>query len=95
MQGFGQAQGAVGLLPCLMRHTEYFKRRVLGERPYIAPEWCERTVREPEARETQPDGRIRFWRFIPELGKYLRVVTLADGETLHNAFPDRSFRPSP
>lgn len=41
---------------------------------------------------TQMDGRIRFWKFIPELGKYLRVVTLEDGETVHNAFPDRDFR---
>jgi len=30
---------------------------------------------------------------IPELqGKVLRVVTLEDGETIHNAFPDRNFR---
>jgi hypothetical protein len=43
--------------------------------------------------EIQPNGRIRYWAFIPELGKYLRVVTEADGETVHNAFPDRSFRP--
>jgi hypothetical protein len=25
-------------------------------------------------------------------GKVLRVVTLADGETVHNAFPDRGFK---
>lgn len=76
-----------------MEQTEYFKRRVLQERPFIRLDWCERTVREPEAREVQPDGRIRHWRFVPELGKHLRVVTLPDGKTLHNAFPDRSFKP--
>jgi hypothetical protein len=27
-----------------------------------------------------------------ELGKYLRVVVLEDGETIHNAFPDRRFK---
>jgi hypothetical protein len=27
------------------------------------------------------------------LNRYLRVVTLEDGLTLHNAFPDRRFRP--
>ncbi len=43
-------------------------------------------------REVQPDERIRHWIFIPELGKYLRVVTLEDGETVHNAFPDRGFK---
>jgi hypothetical protein len=31
------------------------------------------------------------WIFVPEIGKYLRVVTLADGETVLNAFPDRGF----
>jgi len=43
-------------------------------------------------REEQPGGRVRYWTFVNELGKYLRVVTLADGETVHNAFPDRGFR---
>jgi len=76
-----------------MEQTEYFKRRVLQERPYILLVWCEAAVREPEATEVQADGRVRYWRFIPDLGKHLRVVTLSDGETLHNAFPDRSFQP--
>jgi hypothetical protein len=26
-------------------------------------------------------------------GRVLRVVTLADGEALHSAFPDRNFKP--
>ena len=78
-----------------MEQTEYFRRRVILERPYIRLEWCEQTVREPEATEVQADGRIRHWRFVAELGKHLRVVTLADGQTLHNAFPDRSHRPPP
>lgn len=76
-----------------MEQTTYFKRRVLRERPFICLEWCEQAVREPEATEIQPDGRIRYWRFVPERGKHLRVVPLPDGETLHNAFPDRSFTP--
>jgi hypothetical protein len=57
-------------------------------------EWCDETVRQPEYVEIQPDGRIRHWRYIEELGKHLRVVTLEDGETLHNAFPDRGFKPN-
>jgi hypothetical protein len=77
-----------------MKQTEYFKRRVLQERPYIRLEWCEQAVREPEAREVQEDGRIRHWRYVGELGKHLRVITLADGETLHNAFPDRTYKPA-
>ena len=76
-----------------MKQTAYFKRRVLGERPYIQLSWCEAAVHEPEATEVQPDGRIRHWRLVPELGKHLRVVPLEDGETLHNAFPDRTYTP--
>ena len=46
----------------------------------------------PLRREVQSDGRIRFWGRIPEFGnRALRVVTLADGQTLHNAFFDRDF----
>jgi hypothetical protein len=77
-----------------MKQTPYFRNRVLRQRPYIKLEWCEQTVRDPEYSEAQPDGRIRHWRYFAELGKYLRVVTLSDGETLHNAFPDRGFKRS-
>jgi len=38
--------------------------------------------------------RYRFWGRIEELeGRYLRVITLADKRTIHNAFPDRGFKP--
>lgn len=74
-----------------MRTTRYFEEQVLRKRPYIRREWCERAIRHPAHREIQPDGRIRYWIFVPELRKYLRVVTLEDGETVHNAFPDRDF----
>jgi hypothetical protein len=33
--------------------------------------------------EIQANGRIRYWAFETELGKYLRVVTEPDGETIH------------
>ena len=36
----------------------------------------------------------RFWAALPELdGRYLRVITLDDKLTIHNAFPDRGFKP--
>ena len=74
-----------------MKTTRYFEEQVLRKRPYIQREWCERALREAVHHEVQPDGRIRYWIFIPELRKYLRVVTLEDGETIHKAFPDRDF----
>jgi len=38
--------------------------------------------------------RIRKWARIAETGKFLRVILLADGQTVHNAFFDRSFKES-
>lgn len=80
-----------------MKTTRYFREQVLRKRPYIQVEWCERILAQPIARAAQPDGRIRFWGMLPELGgRVLRVVTLADGRTVHNAFPDRDFKaPAP
>ena len=75
-----------------MKTTRYFENEILRKSPYIQREWCERALRNPLRRQVQPDGRIRVWIIIPELAKYLRVVTLSDGETIHNAFPDRNFR---
>jgi hypothetical protein len=65
----------------------------MERRPYLKEEWLTQVLAQPVQMEIQPNGRIRYWAYIPELGKYLRVVTEADGETVHNAFPDRSFRP--
>jgi hypothetical protein len=79
-----------------LKTTRYFDEQVLRKRPYIRREWCERVLREPIRRDTQPDGRIRWWGIIEEWnGRVLRVVTLEDGETVHNAFPDRGFRAEP
>ncbi|HET7322224.1 MAG TPA: hypothetical protein VFI96_06990 [Longimicrobiaceae bacterium] len=77
-----------------METTPYFEHQVLRKRPYIRREWCERALQAPARREIQPDGRVRYWVWIPELEKYLRVVTLEDGATVHNAFPDRGFKES-
>jgi len=55
--------------------------------------WIERAIYKPIAEVIQSDGRIRRWAKIPEAGnKYLRVILLEDGETVHNAFFDRSFK---
>lgn len=75
-----------------MKTTRYFEEQVLRKRPYIQREWCELALAHPTHREAQPDGRIRHWAFVEALGKYLRVVTLEDGEAVHNAFPDRDFK---
>ena len=64
------------------------------DRAYIEIQWIQRVVVSPQRQETQADGRIRLWASIEEMdGRYLRVVLLPDGRTVHNAFFDRSFRP--
>jgi hypothetical protein len=75
-----------------LKTTAYFREQVLRKRPYLKPEWCTSIIEHPIAREVQDDGRIRFWGLIQEYGdKAIRVVTLEDGETIHNAFPDSGY----
>ncbi|MGH8706057.1 MAG: hypothetical protein ACREUO_11665 [Burkholderiales bacterium] len=78
-----------------MKTTRYFDEiRRRPDRAAIRDEWVERVTRKPERERTQADGRIRRWARIDEAGgRWLRVVTLADGETVHNAFFDRRFEP--
>lgn len=82
-----------------MKTTRYFEEQVLRKRPYIKREWCAQTIADPIRRETQEDGRIRFWSEVTAVGEtishVLRVVTLEDGETVHNAFFDRNYRKEP
>ena len=74
--------------------TRYFENEVLRKRPYIKKEWCIRVVEHPVRVERQEHNRYRFWASIEELeGRFLRVVTLDDKLTIHNAFPDRSYKP--
>jgi hypothetical protein len=40
----------------------------------------------------EENGRIRLWGYVPALGEFLRVVTLAGGLTVHNVFSDRSYQ---
>ena len=76
------------------RFTQYFEREVLRKRPFLSREMCVRVVRNPIRVESQGDDRVRFWAILPELGgRALRVVTLGDRRTIHNAFLDRGFRP--
>jgi hypothetical protein len=73
--------------------TDYFENEVLRKRPYLKKEWCIRVCDHPLKEEPQEHNRFRFWGEIEELeGRVLRVITLADKKTIHNAFPDRRFK---
>lgn len=72
--------------------TLYFREQVLVKRPYLKIEWCMLVLENFVEKEVQADGRIRFWGYVDDLpNRALRVVTLEDGRTLHNAFPDSGF----
>jgi hypothetical protein len=74
--------------------TEYFEKEVLRKRPYLNKEWCIRIVENPLKTEEQEGNRYRFWGRVDELeGRIFRVITLNDKVTIHNAFPDRGFKP--
>lgn len=78
----------------MFRSTRYFQHtRRRPDRICIKDEWILRAVRHPLREERQADGRLRRWIRVPEMqNKALRVILLADGETVHNAFFDRDFR---
>lgn len=78
-----------------MKTTAYFaSMKTRPDRAAIQDAWIERTRDAPVREQVQADGRIRRWSQVPEAdGRYLRVILLSDGETVHNAFFDRGFTP--
>ena len=68
----------------------------MPKRPEIGPLWCSNVLANPVRTQVQPNGRIRHWGEVMMPGednpRIMRVVTLADGETVHNAFLDRRFK---
>jgi hypothetical protein len=81
--------------PSRWQHTAYFiATRQRPDRAGIDLDWVVRTAEAPEHERVQADGRVRRWRRIPEAdARWLRVVLLPDGRTIHNAFFDRGFHP--
>jgi len=74
-----------------LKATRYFRLDIQGKkRPEMTDPICRYVLANPDWVEQQSDGRLRFFRAVPVLGgRIVRVITLADGETVHNAFPDR------
>jgi hypothetical protein len=80
---------------CRVKFTRYFEAlRSRPDRAIITDVWIQFVIDHPIKEVIQKDGRIRRWAAIDEAeGRYLRVILLPDGETVHNAFFDRSFTP--
>jgi hypothetical protein len=75
--------------------TRYFAEQVLRKRPYLTVADCQAVVAKPLSTIVQDDGRVHHWGAVHLPGeakaRILRVVTLADGQTIHNAFIDRDY----
>lgn len=81
-------------MPASFRSIEYFRNmRRRSDRASIRDEWILLTIENFVAEAVQGDGRIRRWAYISEEARYLRVILLADGVTVHYAFFDRGFKP--
>jgi hypothetical protein len=78
-----------------MKFTQYFlSTRQRDDRKDIDLAWIAAVVNQPEHEFLQADGRIRRWGKVAQAeGRFLRVVLLSDGQTVHNAFFDRGFKP--
>jgi hypothetical protein len=50
-------------------------------------------LEQPTYRSVQPDGRQRHWIWVDPQQRWLRIIVEPDGETVHNAFFDRNFKP--
>lgn len=76
-----------------MKTTAYFLHaRSRSDRSGIKDEWIKQVIHHPEETLIQEDGRIRKWAWIEDEQRWLRVILLEDGETVHNAFFDRSYK---
>ena len=75
-----------------MKTTKYFDHvRKRPDRAIITEVWIIEVIDNAIETRIQDDGRIKKWAFIKDAEKYLRVILLEDGETVHNAFFDRGY----
>ncbi len=72
--------------------TDYFYHvRKRPDRAIITDARIKEVIDNAIETSVQTDGRIKKWAFIKDAGRYLRVILLEDGETVHNAFFDRGY----
>ena len=75
-----------------MKTTAYLRDVVRQKHPGIEEAWILRVMAEPLEGRRQADRSFALWGLVPKAqNRALRVVTLDDRETVHNAFFDRGF----
>ena len=70
-----------------METSQDYERVAKRKHPEIRDEWVDRVLADPYQIETQADGRVRYYGYISEAGKWLRVVV--EDDILLNRFFDR------
>ncbi len=70
-----------------------FEVMARAERRAITADMIVSVLDRPTRRMVQDNGRVRYWGLIHDLGNYLSVITLADGETVHTYYIDEDFAP--
>jgi hypothetical protein len=74
--------------------TGYFVEAMTRpDRRAIEPDDVKRALEQPTCWSVQSDGRRRHWVWVEPQQRWLRVIVEPDGETVHNAFFDRNFKP--
>ena len=68
--------------------TRYYDMKARHRHPEVKYEWIKRVIANPNQSEVQQhNGRIRYYGYIKEIEKWLRVI-IDDGK-LHNAHIDK------
>ena len=76
----------------MFKTTGYFDNFAAQKHPDIQREWIQSVLTNPVRTEKQFNNRISYWGNISAAeNRVLRVITLEDGTTVHNAFFDRNF----
>ncbi len=65
---------------------------VLPKRPYLDEELIEDILSNPIRKEIQDDNKIKLWGYSSRNKRFVRIILLEDGETIHTAFFDRNFK---
>lgn len=74
-----------------MRFSEHYINFRMEDRG-ITLEQAARVVSHPTRVLFQEDGRTRYWGYVNELGRYIRVVVEADDQTIVTVFVDSRFQ---
>lgn len=75
-----------------MKYSNHFIYDVLPKRPYLTESLLIDVLEQKLRIELQDNGRMKIWGYSSEYEKYVRVVLMEDGETIHTAFFDRNFK---